>query len=339
MARMRCCLFYKHCRMKNCLQLLFLLLPLCSLGMEGFVIKGKVTGVKNGTVAIIDYQLAPGEQLELADPVRIVNGEFTYFGKLDRPRLLKLKISTRTVNVFLENAYYELHCSLDSLHGSKLSGGTLNTQYWDFIKAPHADMLADLKAVIKTGIGPFLANMYTRDRKDVEELYPLLTEAGKNSYEGKEYKKKYDGFINSAAGKPFPKLKMTLPNGKPFTEKDMAGKVVVFDFWASWCAPCIAYIPQMREHYRHFKGLDVLIVSISVDDTDAAWRKAMKAHPMEWAQVLTEGGFYRGEAKRELSIPSIPYVIVVDKQGKIAATLDFDQKKDLEQVVLKALLQ
>ncbi|WP_341837959.1 TlpA disulfide reductase family protein [Chitinophaga pollutisoli] len=326
--------------MKNCLQcILLLMLPLCSLGMEGFVIKGKVTGVKNGTAAIVNDHPVPGEQLELADPVRIVNGEFTYFGKLDRPRLLKLKVSTRMVNVFLENAYYEINCSLDSLHGSKLEGGTLNTQYWDFMKAPHTDMQADIKAVIKTGIGPFLANMYTRDRKDVEELYPLLTEAGKNTYEGKEYRKKYDGFINSAAGKSFPKLKMNLPNGQPFTEKEMAGKVVVFDFWASWCAPCIAYIPQMREHYNHLKGLDVLIVSISVDDTDAAWRKAMKAHPMEWTQVLSDGGFYKGEAKRRLSIPSIPYVIVVDKQGNIAATLDFDQKKDLEQVVLKALQQ
>ncbi len=165
----------------------------------------------------------------------------------------------------------------------------------------------------------------------------MLSAAGKETYEGRMYKKRYDGFINSIAGKPFPKLKLTLPDGKPFTEKDMAGKVVVFDFWASWCAPCIAYIPQLRQYYQKFQGKDVMIVSISVDETDAAWRKAMKEHPMDWTQLLADGGFYKGEVKKLLSIPSIPYVVVIDKQGKIAATLDFDQKKELEQVVLKAL--
>lgn len=326
--------------------MLLLLLPLCSFARNGFVIKGKVTGVKNGTVAIVphrhDHDEAGHEEhedehLELSDPVRIVNGEFTYFGKVDRPRKLQLKISTRTIDIFLENAYYEINCSLDSLHGSKMLGGTMNAQYWAFIKAPHADMRADIIAVITTEIGPYLANFYTRDRKDIEEMYPLLTEAGKNTYEGREYKKRYDGFVNSGAGKPFPKLKLTLPNGKPFTEKDMAGKVVVFDFWASWCGPCIAYIPKLREYYQKFKGKDVLIVSISVDDTDVLWRKAMKEHPMEWTQVYSTGGFSKGEAKKLLSLPSIPYVVVVDKEGKIAATLDFDQKKDLEKVVNTAL--
>ncbi len=147
--------------MKNSIQLiLLLLLPVCGFARDGFVIKGKITGIKNGTVAVLpaasDTEDSEGGKLELSEPVRIVNGEFTYFGKVDRPRVVKLKISTRFVNVFLENAYYEINCSLDSLHGSKLTGGTLNGQYWAFVGAGHGDMVADIRKVAHTEIGPGL---------------------------------------------------------------------------------------------------------------------------------------------------------------------------------------
>lgn len=323
---------------------ILLLLPLSHFAQDGFVISGKVSSVKSGTAAIkdagFDRDGLNGRGIVLPEPVRIVDGEFVLSGKLDRPRLVLLKVSTRSILVLLENTSYEISCSFDSLKGGQLKGGVLNAQFstfGEFSSQKNGDIKAALKAAIKTEVGPYLAYYYTRDRNDVEELYPLMTEEGKNTEVGRLYKERYDGFVNSTSGKPFPKLKLTLPNGMPFTEKDMEGKVVVFDFWASWFAPCIKFIPTLRQYNERYKESDVLIVSVSVDETEDIWRKAMKDHPMEWTQVLSDGGFYNGEVKKLLSVPSVPYMVIVDKKGNIVSTLDAAQKEDLENIILKAL--
>lgn len=105
-----------------------------------------------------------------------------------------------------------------------------------------------------------------------------------------------------------------------------------------WCAPCRAYIPTLREHYNKYKDKGVEFVSVSVDSDNDKRKEAVNAEQMQWRQVLAEGAFDdRKGVKQLLSIYHIPYVIVVDKDGKIAASLDYSKKDQLETVLNKLL--
>ena len=318
--------------MKRIIQLvLTLMLPLCSFAGGGFVIKGKVTGVISGYASVLK------NGVDVAPKVRIINGEFTYTGKMDHPELVLLKISTRQVPVFLENASYEVNCSLDSLSSEQLKGGIIHDQFLEYRKAN----IKPMEYLEKNGskeLASWIASMYTQTHAEAEKADKLLSPAIKTSYYGQLFMSTLETYRRTAPGTLFPSLKMTDAKGKPFTAKDMAGKVVVFDYWASWCAPCIAYIPKLRAHYKNFKDQDVLFVSVSVDEDTNKWKAAMAEQGMDWQQVLAEGAFRNGEGIRKLfNITGVPYVIVVDKQGKIAASLDYKGKENLAAVLQEIL--
>jgi peroxiredoxin len=313
--------------------IIFLLLPLFSLAEDGFVIKGKVTGVISGYVSLID----PGQKMLLPPRVRIVNGEFIYAGKLDHSAFLDLKVSTKTIKVFVENTTYTIACSLDSLNANALKGGKLNDQMNAFIES-HLPPFEYIKANPSQEISAWFAMKYTASLEKAEEVYHLLSPDNRNSWEGKTILEKITSFKSTGAGNVLPDLKLTDTNNKPFSIADMAGKIVVLDFWASWCAPCRAYIPTMREHYNKFKNKGVVFVAVSVDENKEKWQEAMADLKMEWLQGLAEGGFKAGQGVQEkLNISSIPHVVIVGKDGKIAAWLDFSKKDQLEKEVEKLL--
>ncbi|MEZ2440380.1 thioredoxin-like domain-containing protein [Chitinophaga sp. RCC_12] len=310
--------------------IIFLLLPLYSLAEEGFVIKGKVTGIISGYVAILEHVDEAGKPAVLPPRVRIINGEFTFSGKLDHPELIQLKVSTKTVQLFLENTTYTVESSLDSLTGSSFKGGRMNDQFYAYqqYSKPQMEYVKD-NPELELSAWLALRNASTADK--AEQGYALLAPAGRSTWHGKALLAKIESFKRTGAGAALPELKLTDPDGHAFSIKDMAGKVVVLDFWASWCAPCRAYIPQMRNHYNKFKEKGVVFVAVSVDDDKAKWLTAVNETKMEWLQGLTEGGFKAGiGVQQHFNITSIPHVVIVGKDGKIAQSLDFYKKDQLE---------
>ncbi|SEW51073.1 TlpA disulfide reductase family protein [Chitinophaga arvensicola] len=310
-----------------------LLLPLYSLAEEGFVIKGKVSGIISGYVSVTD----PAGKIQLPPKVRIVNGEFTYSGQLDHSALLDLKISTKNIRVFLENTTYTIDCSLDSLNANAIKGGTLNNQMNAFNES-HLPPLDYIKANPAQELSAWFAMKYTSTLEKATEVYQLLSPDNRNTWEGKAILEKINAFKNTGAGAAMPDLQLTAPDNKPISLQAMTGKIVVLDFWASWCAPCRAYIPTMREHYNKFKDKGVVFMAVSVDDNKEKWKEAMAETNMEWLQALAAGGFKAGGGVQEaLNISSIPHVVIVGKDGRIAAWLDFYKKDQLEKELIRLL--
>ena len=103
--------------------------------------------------------------------------------------------------------------------------------------------------------------------------------------------------------------------GKPFKFSDTKGKLVLLDFWASWCTPCRAENPYMRYIYDryHAKGLE--IVAFSVDDKLDAWKKAVEDDALIWPQVSDLKGIREGVA-HDFEISGVPTNFLV-KDGKI----------------------
>jgi thiol-disulfide isomerase/thioredoxin len=99
--------------------------------------------------------------------------------------------------------------------------------------------------------------------------------------------------------------------------EDYKGKIVVIDFWASWCGPCRNEIPHLKEVYEKYHPQGVEILSVSIDKKEAAWRKALAEEEMAWTQVLAPKA--GKQTMKDYQFSGIPFIIILDKQGKIVA--------------------
>jgi thiol-disulfide isomerase/thioredoxin len=111
-------------------------------------------------------------------------------------------------------------------------------------------------------------------------------------------------------------------DGGHFDLADHRGKVVLVDFWATWCGPCVAELPHIREAYDqyHDHGLD--IVSVSLDLERSALVNFLKTKPVPWPQIFFDGADTRGVQNplaRRYGIQAIPCLLVIDREGSLVA--------------------
>ena len=119
-------------------------------------------------------------------------------------------------------------------------------------------------------------------------------------------------------GKVAPEFSFPTPDGKKkLGPQDFKGKILVLDFWASWCGPFRAEIPHLKEAYKEYSNKGVAFFSVSIDKDDAAWRKAMKEENMPWAQAQAPKA--GKDVMKQYQFSGIPYILVLDKKGKIVA--------------------
>lgn len=119
-----------------------------------------------------------------------------------------------------------------------------------------------------------------------------------------------------AEGKVAPEFSFPDPTGKKtYGPQDFKGKVLVLDFWASWCGPCRAEIPHLKEAYEKYHRQGVDFLSVSIDKDGAAWRKAMKEENMPWAQAQAPKA--GKDVMKQYQFSGIPYILVLDKEGRI----------------------
>ena len=127
-----------------------------------------------------------------------------------------------------------------------------------------------------------------------------------------------------SVGKPFEISFTNALTGEQVTSEDLKGKVVVVDFWATWCGPCIAEIPHMKELYAQYKDKGVEFVGISLDQPeDKGGKEALlnycKENQITWPQYY-QGAFWDGEFSTAWGINSIPAIFIVDAEGNLHST-------------------
>ncbi|MEO7793310.1 MAG: redoxin family protein [Thermoanaerobaculia bacterium] len=110
-----------------------------------------------------------------------------------------------------------------------------------------------------------------------------------------------------------PSLELVTLDGDYVTNEDFAGKVVLFDFWGTWCAPCRDSIPSLRALVARSKGLPLVVVSVANDPDEATLRKFISEHGMTWPQVWDQ----KRSFVREMGVDSYPTYIVADHEGAI----------------------
>ena len=121
-------------------------------------------------------------------------------------------------------------------------------------------------------------------------------------------------------GEMAPDIVMNDPDGNERKLSDLRGKVVLLDFWASWCGPCRRENPNVVRAYEKYKAQGFEVFSVSLDSDASRWRKAIEQDQLVWPNHVSDLQGWRNGAAREYGISSIPHTMLIDRDGAILAT-------------------
>jgi thiol-disulfide isomerase/thioredoxin len=119
-------------------------------------------------------------------------------------------------------------------------------------------------------------------------------------------------------GQPISDIRLKNPEGKIIALSSLKGKVVLVDFWASWCGPCRKENPNVVKLYKKYKDKGFTIYSVSLDDDRDKWVQAIEKDGLTWNHVSDLGG-WKSSVCTQFNISAIPFTILVGKDGKIIA--------------------
>jgi len=120
-------------------------------------------------------------------------------------------------------------------------------------------------------------------------------------------------------GQPFP-FTLTAIDGETLTSQGLKGKVVVLDFWANWCRPCVAELPALKQLYQKHREKGLMIIGLSYDGDKTILEQGILKHQIPWPQVLVGDLTKQQAMNQQMGIRGIPQYFVIDRQGILRTT-------------------
>ncbi|PTS91989.1 hypothetical protein DBR11_27710 [Pedobacter sp. HMWF019] len=319
-----------------------------------YVIDGHIEGLDSGKV----FLSATYQGKNLTDSVVVKNGSFSFKGNIPGTLLYGLRFGKQHyITVVVQpNEEIRVKGNLTNLDNVEISGAKEQKVWEEWMKvwtmirnqAGRLYKMADsigkgdrtavdagfeqlnlrlvdsVEAFVRRHPSSAIAPFVITDRfvnypnpEKAQSNYAVLTSAGKNTIYGKELGQAIS--VNAKTGVGV-RPDFTLPDreGKSFKLSSLKGKLVLVDFWASWCGPCRKENPNLVKAYEKYHSQGFEIVGVSLDDKKEAWIKAIDADKLTWIHVSDLKGWKSNLAK-EYGIRSIPTNFLVDRNGKIIA--------------------
>ncbi|PWJ42486.1 TlpA disulfide reductase family protein [Sediminitomix flava] len=165
----------------------------------------------------------------------------------------------------------------------------------------------------------FSRNVYYMDLEQMDKTFQLLSPAVQSSFYGKNIKEYIDANKRTAIGQKAPDFKLATPEGGELALSEIKGqKLLLIDFWASWCGPCRRENPNVVKMYEEYKGKGLEILGVSLDNKDENWKKAIEKDQLSWKHVSDLKGWSAAPAKL-YGVRSIPNTFLINEKGEIIA--------------------
>ena len=190
----------------------------------------------------------------------------------------------------------------------------------------------------KSVVAAYLAisNAYAYTLEDLKAINKALDPSIANSAYVKKLAERETILTKVEVGQPAPEFTMNDSTGKPVSLASFKGKVVLVDFWASWCGPCRAENPNVVAAFKKFNSKGFTVFGVSLDTDKGKWQDAIAKDGLTWTHVSDLIGWENAAAK-QYGVISIPANFLVDKEGKIigSSLRGEDLVKKLEEVLGK----
>jgi thiol-disulfide isomerase/thioredoxin len=166
-------------------------------------------------------------------------------------------------------------------------------------------------AVARYDLG-FVLLKQERDPEGTAELNAFLSMPGADSETVTEARRMIANPLRARA--PFaPDFSFTTAQKQDVSNTSLRGKVVLVDFWGTWCPPCRASVPALRNLNKKYIGKPFQLLSVSSDDDEDVWKTFINAEHMDWSQYID----LQGEILHAFKVDSFPTFVVLDKDGVI----------------------
>lgn len=269
------------------------------------------------------------------------NGKFSLSAKLDKTNFYKLKFNDKYYIILVLNPgdSININADINNLYAPEIKGSENSALIYnsyseiqkfdekieELTKKIEAEKKEYIRKLILDNLNS-LATLFFIDNLSLEKDLEIYKKV-----DASLYKKYPDNFLvlelhnklkesdKLAIGTMAPEIDLPNPKGKNVKLSSLRGKYVLIDFWAAWCGPCRRESPNMVKLYKTFhpKGFD--IYSVSLDQTKKAWEKAIKKDGLgKWTHV-SDLLYWNSAAGRDYGVESIPFTVLIDKEGKIIA--------------------
>ncbi|MFY0712539.1 AhpC/TSA family protein [Seonamhaeicola sp. NFXS20] len=158
------------------------------------------------------------------------------------------------------------------------------------------------------------------NKEELKEFYHLFKGEARKTGFFKHYMTKVykDNFENLGVGNTAPDFTLKTVNGKDLTLSKVEAKYKLVDFWASWCVPCRASFPHLKELRKKYNQDGFKIVGIGTADLEDKWRKAIEEDQTPWIHVFDTGeGRAYGPVAKKYGVPHLPTTFLVDNNNTI----------------------
>ena len=170
-------------------------------------------------------------------------------------------------------------------------------------------------------ISAFLVTYFDNNAEAYIELYDAIHESLGKKYGDNQFVQYVGSKVKKSLGpgRPAPEIAMKDPNGKERKLSSLRGKVVMIDFWASWCRPCRMENPNVVRLYNKYHDKGFEIYSVSLDKNHADWIRAIEQDGLVWDNHVSDLNGWTSSGGATYGITSVPSTVLVGRDGKIIA--------------------
>jgi len=270
----------------------------------------------NNVVFIV---LEPGKSVEYSNKNMLLQDSYTLEGSEEGKLVLEIKAIRLGINAHRDSLMKVINQAAPEQRGA------LQMELEQSFNAFVGNKLEQTREIIRANLNT-LAAITGAELLDPDQdfvIYSELAESLKRSYPNSGYAQsfvaKVDQMRATAIGSLAPEINLPSPEGTPIALSSLRGKVVLIDFWASWCGPCRMENPNVVRLYNEKKNQGFEVYSVSLDKDKTAWLKAIEKDGLIWPSHVSDLAYWSSVVVKQYGFQGIPFTVLVGRDGKILA--------------------